>query len=199
MTSPTLPRRFETFGFSPAYGCEVDPEFPGGGDWGDPQYGFRSDGRTGGPFHSALGTPLIARFSPAGAGRWVGFFEAGGSSDVASGVFATPTPNRALVLSGAQAYLVDVTMPSRSVVLGLPPVTQVRRVEGAELIVLATALSLAALDGSGLAWESEHGYWLSLRVEAASVDGIRCVGGSFGGDPRTFTVDPRTGSRLEDR
>jgi hypothetical protein len=56
MTSATTPRRFDTLGFSPAYACEVDPEFPGNGDWGDPQYGFRSDGPASGPFHSRLGS-----------------------------------------------------------------------------------------------------------------------------------------------
>jgi hypothetical protein len=199
MTSPATPRRFDTLGFSPAYSCQVDPEFPGSGDWGDPQYRFQSDGPASEPFHSWLGAPLIARFSPAGAGRWVGFFEAGSDRDDAGGVFACPTPTQALVVSGGQAYLVDVTAPSRSIVLGLTSVTQVSRVEGAELIVLATALSLGALGPSGLVWESEHGYWLSVRVEAASVDGIRCVASFFGGDhPQTFTVDPRTGGRLQD-
>jgi hypothetical protein len=89
-------RRFDDLGFTPAYACEVDPEFPGTGDWGDP--------------HS----------------------------------------------------------------------------------------SLAALGRSGLAWESQQLYWLSLRVEAAGLHGLRCVGYSFGGELEEFTVDPRTGSRRQD-
>ena len=190
-------RLFDTLGFSPAYACEVDPEFPSTGDWGDPHHGFQCDGTTSEPFRSRWGTPLTVRFAPATTGRWVGSFEAGGTHGLTS-VFACPAPTAALVVCGGQPYLVDVAAPARSAVLSLPSVTQVCRVQDAHLIVLATISSLAAISRSGLAWESQRLYWTYLRVREATLQGLRCVGYSFGGEMEEFIVDPRTGSRSQD-
>jgi hypothetical protein len=190
-------RGFDALGFSPGYACEVDPEFPGTGDWGDPHHGFQRDGRATGPFRSRWGVPLVVRFTPVATGRWVGSFEAGGTREL-TGVFACPAPTAALVVCGGQPYLVDVAEPTRSAPLSLPPVAQVARVLDAELIVLATISSLAAVGGSGLLWHGERLYWSDLRVHEATPHGIRCAGYSFGGEVQEFTVDPHTGARIQD-
>ena len=57
------PRTFNSFGFTPSYACEPDPELPGTGEWGCPAYGFHRDGMAEGPFRSRWGTPLISRFT----------------------------------------------------------------------------------------------------------------------------------------
>ena len=46
---------FERFQFHPAYTAEVDPEFPGTGDWGVPAYGFGRDGQVSETLESRWG------------------------------------------------------------------------------------------------------------------------------------------------
>jgi hypothetical protein len=196
-------RRFDALGFVPAYACEVDPEFPGTGDWGCPHYGFHRDGPATEPFRSRWGAPLIVRVQPAGQERWVGSFEAGCDHDLTS-VFACPNPTQALVVCGGQPYLVDVTAPARSTAIDLDPIIHVRRVGDLNLVVLATHLDLTAIGPAGLAWSSERLCLDGLRILDATADGIRCAGyGVAGYSVEEFTVDPhdgqvRTGPRFLD-
>lgn len=195
-------RRFDVLGFTPAYTCEVDPEFPGTGDWGCPHYGFDRNGPTTEPFRSRCGTPLIVWFHPAGQGPWVGSFEAGGMHAL-TGVFACPNPNGALIVCDGQPYLVDVTAPVRSTTIDLDPVTQVRRAGDLNLVVLATDLDLTAIGPDGRAWSSERLCLDGLRILDATADGIRCAGEVLGG-VEELIVDPddgqvRSGPRFLDR
>src|SRR6266536_513142 len=110
----------------------------------------------------------------------------------AAPVFACPNPTEALVVCDGQAYLVDVTAPTRTTVLDLEPVTQVRRVRDLDLLVLAGFVFMAALGPAGLAWHSERLCLDDLRVLDATADGIHCCG-DFVGSTEEFTVDPRSG------
>jgi hypothetical protein len=184
-------RRFDTLGFAPAYTCQVDPELPGAGQWGWPDYGFHRDGVAAEPFRSRWGTPLVVRIATAGTRQWVGSFEAGGMGTL-TGVFACPNPTEALVVCDGQAYLVDVTAPTRTTVLDLEPVTQARRVRDLDLLVLAGFVFMAALGPTGLAWHSERLCLDDLRVLDATADGIHCCG-DFVGSTEEFTVDPHSG------
>jgi hypothetical protein len=61
------------------------------------------------------------------------------------------------VVCDGRPYLVDVTAPTRTTVLGLEPVTQVCRDRDLELLVLAGHSDLAALGpAGGLVWHSER-------------------------------------------
>lgn len=184
-------RRFNTLGFTPTYTCEVDPEFPGAGQWGCTHYGFHHDGVVAEPFRSRWGTPLVVRIAIADDSHWIGSFEAGGMRAL-TGVFACPNPTQALVVCDGRPYLVDVTAPTRTTVLGLEPVTQVGRVRDLDLLVLAGRNDLAALGGAGLVWHSERLCLDELRVLDAAGEGIRCAGDLLGSSEE-FIVDSRTG------
>jgi hypothetical protein len=69
---------FETLGFECAFTVEVDPEFPGDGDWGCPVVGFDRTGGVMPAFESRWGTPLVARVQPDSGQAWVAMFAAGG-------------------------------------------------------------------------------------------------------------------------
>ena len=190
------PRRFETLGFAPAYACELDPEFPGTGDWGCPQYTFHRDGPTTGPFRSRGGAPLFVRVDVEPAGRWVGAFESGGDWYDLTSVFACPHPTQALVVCGGQPYLVEVAAPAQSTALDLAWVVQVERVHGLDLLVLVTDTSMAAISPAGQQWQSEQLCASHLRVLAATEHGIRCCAVAYSVyDWEEFVVDPRTGQR----
>jgi len=179
-------------GFGLGYAFESDPEFPATGQWDCPHYGFRADGSTPEPFRSRWGTPLIVRFVPAGAGQWVGSFEAGGLGGT-TGVFPGPAPAHAVVVCEGQPYLVDVTTPSQTSSLELLPVTQICGVPDIDLLVLVTPTAMAAIGQAGVTWHSERLGLDELHVLTATAHGLRCEAKSLTSQPAQFTVDPRTG------
>jgi hypothetical protein len=81
---------FERFQFRPAYATEVNPEFPGNGDWGVPVFGFGRDGQVSETFESRWGAPLLVRVTRDSSEKWIGMFAAGGVAGV-TGVFACPS------------------------------------------------------------------------------------------------------------
>lgn len=101
---------FETFDFDPAFTVEVEPEFPGDGDWQCPVVGFDRNGRVMAEFGSRWGTPFVARIRPRSASEWIAMFAAGGLGSLRS-AFATPAPQFGAVLADSLAYLVDVMAP----------------------------------------------------------------------------------------
>lgn len=185
-------RQFRHLGFLPAYSCQVDPEHPGGGDWGCPVHGFSRDGHhTCEAFCSRWGTPMLARFALAGAATWVGWFEAGDAGR-ADGVFACPDPLAALVVCRGQAYLVSVGEPARTAAIAISPVTHVTSA-GTDLIVLAGFDSLTAIGPHGQVWASERLCLDNLRIVSASADRIDCLG-DFLDATGSFTVNAHDGT-----
>src|SRR5439155_18309383 len=102
---------FERFHFRPRYKLEVDPEFPGDGQWGCPVFGFDRDGRIMERFASRWGAPLTVRVQ-APSQVWVGMFAAGGLGGL-RGVFACPSPSGLCAVVDGEAYLVEVDHPER--------------------------------------------------------------------------------------
>jgi hypothetical protein len=184
------PRTFTSFGFTPSYACEPDPELPGTGEWGCPAYGFHCTGMAEGHFRSRWGTPLIARFTLAGGQTWVGSFEAGGIGGI-DGIYACPDPSAALIVCDGQAYYTPVTAPTRCTVISPAPITQVC-LAGDTVMLLASFSNLAAISRHGLAWVSERACLDDLDITAADAGSIDCTG-SFLDSTRRFILDTRTG------
>ena len=184
------PRTFNSFGFTPSYACEPDPELPGTGEWGCPAYGFHRDGMAEGPFRSRWGTPLISRFTLASGQAWVGSFEAGGMGGI-DGIYACPDPSAALIVCDGQAYYTPVTAPDRCAVVSLSPITQVLPA-GEAVILLGSFSDLAAISRHGPAWTSERVCLDDLHITAADADSIDCTGGFLDSTQR-FTLDTSTG------
>jgi len=78
------PAAFETLDFRPDYQVEVDPEFPGDGDWHAPTTDQK---------------------------QWIGTFTAG--STASTGVLRPPDPRRLCCVVAGLAYVVNVDDPGR--------------------------------------------------------------------------------------
>jgi hypothetical protein len=198
---PVIPkassREFDALEFAPAYDCEIDPELPGDGRWGCPVHSFSRDGSMAGEsFRSRWGAPLIARFTSADQGMWLGMFEAGGAGGI-DGAYACSDSWAALVISRGRAYLVDVRHPERSTTIPPEPVTQVCGA-GHDLVVLADFSNLTAVGRDGHAWTSERLCLDSLKIISASSSSIECIGDFMEGT-EAFTVTAGTGELLRGR
>jgi hypothetical protein len=190
-------REFDVLEFVPAYDCEVDPELPGDGRWGCPVHSFRRDGGIASePFRSRWGAPMIARFTFADQGMWVGMFEAGGAGGI-DGAYACPDSWAALVVCVGRAYLVDVRHPEHTTTIPLEPVTQVCGA-GRDLVVLADFSNIAAVGRDSHAWTSERLCLDFLKVISANSSSIECTGDFLEGT-EAFTVAASTGELLQGR
>lgn len=191
-----MSRTFEPGGFSPAYQCVLDPEFPGSGEWRVATVAYSRDGTRVEDFRSRWGTPMVVQVRPEAGSPWVGFFEAGiGSLD---GAFATPDPYALCVVARGRAYVLNIEDPSTCSVPGLDPVRQVAPAPEAEVLVLADFIRLAAVNRSGMRWESQRLCLDGLRIVEVTGNEIRCEGDYIEG-PETFVVDAKTGERVSGR
>src|SRR2546426_11536227 len=98
--------RFERFHFNPDFEVEVDPEYPGNGDWGGPVYFFDREGRHPEAVVSSWGATLVVRISTESS-SWVGMFAEDGPSGV-RGVFACPSRSSLCVGNDGLVHVVDV-------------------------------------------------------------------------------------------
>jgi len=186
---------FETFGFEPGYDVEVDPEFPGDGDWGCDVIGFLPDGRTASDVESRWGPPLVVRVQPASSGLWVAKFPAGGASGRLRGVFAAPDPGLLVGVSDGLAYVVDVESPGAGAVLVSHGVHQVVDCPDPPLILLVRWTDMLAVGVGGEAWRTPRLCLDSLTVRETGPRGIVCTCEETAG-PLTLVLDPETGVRL---
>jgi hypothetical protein len=185
---------FEPFEFEPAYAVEVDPEFPGTGEWGCPVHGFDRDGRVVAGFESRWGAPLVTSVV-APPGRWVGMFAAGGLGGV-RGAFACPSPFMLCTLVDGVAYLVDVREPGRGATIAHDQVRQVLPTADASLLLLVRFIDIVAIGREGIAWRSKRLAVDNLQVTAAGVERILCTADMLGTRP-TIVVDPTSGAVIE--
>ena len=185
----------ETFGFLPNFSVEVDPEFPGDGDWRCPVVGFDRDGSIMSEFDSPWGTPLIVRVEPSSGPGWIGMFAAGGLGSQ-RGVFATPAPDLLAVVVDGLAYLVDSSSPGEHAQTVHDQVHQVVPSEVPPLLLLVRFSDLVAVGRTGVAWRTPRLCVDDLEVWHAGPGGIVCSCDNLRGTP-TITLDPTTGLQVE--
>ena len=152
------------FEYFPAnYRVEFDCELPGtGGGVASFKHGLNDPGGKG------LDGPLI-HIQHDGVSSWLAVFAAGYTSGHAvNGVFATPNPDVACIISGGAGYWVD-TLARTSNDIPVFPIRQVEVTEGE--ILFADFSCLAAFDSRGVKWVSDGLVSDMLRIER--VDPIR--------------------------
>jgi hypothetical protein len=185
----------ETFGFRVEYSVEIDPEFPGTGDWGSPVVGFDRSGRVMPEFDSRWGTPAVIRIEPYSGLPWVAMFAAGGLGSL-RGVFATPASQRLAVVVDGLAYSVDVEEPGAPAEVVHDQVQQVIPCDEPPLLLLVRPIDIVALGPTGLAWSTTRLCVDDLRVVQVGPRSIVCSCDNLEGST-TITIDPATGAQLE--
>jgi hypothetical protein len=186
--------KFETLGFDPGFVVELEPEFPGNGDWRVPTFGYDRMGNVVEAFESRWGTPLVLTVKPDEAADWVGMFAAGGLGEL-TGVFACPGANDMCVVAAGEAYLVDVTRPANGAVMAQNTVCQVLRVARMSLLLLVRPWDIVAVGPAGITWRTQRLAVDDLRVEQADETSIVCTCDNLGGTP-TIEVQTSTGIQI---
>ena len=117
---------------------------------------------------------LLLRFEPTSAKPWVGCFAFGYPSYQFTGIFASPDPQFACVVSKGVAYWVDARDPFNCSKLEFEPVLGAIVISEQNTILLWDFITLALLESDGRLWRSPRLCWDELRVtkiEDGIVDG----------------------------
>lgn len=118
---------------------------------------------------------LLVRFTLPDGASWLGGFAAGSlAARACSGVFASPSPTCACVVSCGRVYAVDVAHPERTTVVLPELVTQALPDVPAGLLLFADPWEIHAYGIEGLAWSSGR----------IAIDGLTMVSA----DARTVVV-----------
>jgi hypothetical protein len=180
--------------FNAAYEVEIDPEFPGNGDWGCSVFAFKSDGAVTDDFDPPWGTPVILRVTPESGPVWVGLFPGGGGGRT-SGTFACPAEDHLCVVVDGSAYLVDVGAPGRGAVVLLRETHQVFPAVEEGSLLLAGYQHLVAIGPSGALWRSPRLVLDDLFVVSVANGRAVCSGYEMAED-RSFVINLETGERV---
>ncbi len=116
------------------------------------------------------------------------------SPQVPTGVWSCPDPAMLCAVSGGYAYLIDTRAPHHFQQVAYRPVTEVRPVPAAGLLLFASFHSLEGWGVSGRQWQTQRLSWEGVRLGKASADRLE----GWGWDLRTdkevaFSIDLQTG------
>ena len=116
------------------------------------------------------------------------------SPAVPTGVWNCPDPATMCAVAGGYAYMIDSRAPECWKQVGYRPVTEVRPIPAAGLLIFASFHSIEAWGAAGRLWQTARLSWEGIRLGEASPTELR----GWGWDMRTdtemeFVVDLRTG------
>jgi hypothetical protein len=116
------------------------------------------------------------------------------SPAVPTGVWTCPDAAMLCAVAGGYAYMIDTRAPERFHQVGYRPVTEVRPLVEAGLLVLASFHSIEAWGAGGRLWQTGRLSWEGVRLGEASATDLK----GWGWDLRTdrevpFTIDLATG------
>jgi hypothetical protein len=116
------------------------------------------------------------------------------SPAVPTGVWNSPDPATVCAVAGGYAYMIDSRAPESWQQVGYRPVTEVRPIPAAGLLIFASFHSIEAWGAAGRLWQTARLSWEGIRPGEASATELR----GWGWDMRTdtemeFVVDLRTG------
>jgi hypothetical protein len=116
------------------------------------------------------------------------------SPAVPTGVWSGPAPAMMCAVAGGYGYMIDTRAPERRQQIGYRPVTEVRPLPQAGLLVFVSFHSVEAWGTAGRVWQTARLSWEGLRLGEATATELR----GWGWDMRTdremeFVVDLRTG------
>ena len=178
-----------------SYTYEVDPEFPGNGDWGCPVVGYDATGEPSSTFDSHWGAPFVVRLSPSEGQMWVAMLPGGGLGRLRE-AFTTLVPYLFGVVVDGRVYLLDVRSPGASAQIVRDPVEQVVTVTDPPLLLFVGYADIVALGPAGIAWRTPRLCLDDLRVLEAGSAGIVCSCTNLA-STASITLDPVTGEQLD--
>jgi hypothetical protein len=186
--------KIDDLGFTSDYKIELDPEFPGDGDWSCPTIGFAPGGVHGPFLESRLAAPVVVRVRPTGGPEWVASFAAGSGGTTFTGIFGSPSPDHALIVVDGQATLINMTSPAAEPIDVGAMVTDVVGLPDVEVVLVVRFFDLIRFGKHGITWRSRRLCLDDLRIDQVLSDRIVCSGEFI---PReTVVVDLDTGARL---
>jgi hypothetical protein len=191
---PVTDGDLDAVAFATSYSVEVDPEFPGSGDWDCAVFNFGRDGGIEPTLESRWGTPTVVRVEPDAAAPWVGMFPAGGLGGVRD-VLGCPAPTNVVVVADGLGFLVDVERPEDGAQIVSNQVWQVVAMPEPPLLLFVGFSEIHALGTRGIAWSSRRLCLDELRVIRVTAETIECTCENLGGSS-TIEVDPRTGHQI---
>jgi hypothetical protein len=183
----------DDFAFAPDFRFEIDPPFPGDGDWHAEVFTFHVDGSVTADDEERSGRWVAVRVEPTARPAWIGMFAAGGGA-THTGVYACADPTKLMVVASGLAYLVASERPRATALIVYSPVTDVVAMPDPALLLLVGFSEIVAVGPLGIAWKSRRLCLDDLVVLSTSPLGIVASGTNLGGTP-TLTVDPATGEQ----
>jgi len=116
------------------------------------------------------------------------------SPAVPTGVWACPDAAMLCAVAGGYAYIIDTRAPERFRQVSYRPVTEVRPLVEAGLLIFASFHSIEAWGAGGRLWQTARLSWEGVRLGQASATELQ----GWGWDLRTdrevpFTIDLATG------
>jgi hypothetical protein len=116
------------------------------------------------------------------------------SPAVPTGVWSCPDPAVVCAVAGGYAYMIDSRSPERWEQIGYRPVTEVRPIVEADLLVFASFHSIEAWSATGRLWQTGRLSWEGVRLGEASATELRGWGWEMRTDTEVeFVVDLATG------
>lgn len=142
-------------------------------------------------------SPLLVGFTLGDGSSWFGAFGAGTlAARACTGVFASPSSKRALVVSRGRAYLVDVDEPEKTTVVVPELVMQVVPAIDAQLLLIADPWRLHAFAENGLLWSSDRISVEGLTIVVADEQKVLVRVEDADGEIEECSINIRTGRAL---
>jgi hypothetical protein len=116
------------------------------------------------------------------------------SPAVPTGVWSCPDPAMLCAVTGGYGYMIDTRAPERWQQIRYRPVTEVRPLPQAGLLIFASFHSVEAWGAAGRLWQTARLSWEGVRLGEASATELRGWGWDMATDREMeFVVDLQTG------
>jgi hypothetical protein len=111
-----------------------------------------------------------------------------------TGVWACPNPDELCAIAGGYAYALDTLAPEKWTQVPYRPVTEVRVIGEADLLLFASFHTVLAWGRDGLAWQSRRLSWEGVRLGAVQDGRLQGWGWDMHTDTELeFALDLATG------
>jgi hypothetical protein len=116
------------------------------------------------------------------------------SPAVPTGVWSCPDPAMLCAIAGGYAYIIDTRLPQQFQQVSYRPVTQVRPLPQAGLLLFASFHAVEAWGVEGRRWQTRRLSWEGVRLGEATADALHGWGWDLATDTEVgFAIDLRTG------
>lgn len=185
---------FDDLGFPHDFELELEPEFPGDGDWSGPTRGFSTNGGSTAFLESSWGAPTIVRIRPAGEPPWTASFPGGSLGSSFRGFFGVPSAHHVLVVMDGWGAIVDARSAEEPAEVVGHQLHQVVRVPDEDIVLLGGMCEVTAVGHDGRLWRSPRLFYDELQIVRVEREQILCSGYSMG--TTEAIIDLRSGQKL---